>query len=368
MVCHAGRGPAALWEALVAGRPAGRDWSPDDGDAFFAAPVPDGYRPPATIPRNLVHFLDRPATIALDAALQAIEMAGLASGGDARRIGLADGLPYRAPGQAAVFVPYGHTIARALGVRGPVAVVAGAEASGMAAIATAAGLVAAGEADAVIAGAAQGLQRPLAEHLVAQGWSAGGPAHPFDREHSGTVPGEAAAYFVIESPVSARERGATPLARVAGHAITFDSTVEPLAFSAAPEIGRVQQLTLAAAGYLQQQVDLAVSTADGRPPVDFGEGYALRHTFGRHAHYVSLTTPAGTCGSTLAAAGPLALVAAIEALRRQHVFPIAGFATAEPDLDLAYVTTARPEKLGAALLTVAGVGGTNAAVLLTPHP
>jgi 3-oxoacyl-(acyl-carrier-protein) synthase len=364
VVSHAGRGVAAFWEALTAAREAGLHWSPDDGAPFFVAPVPESYRPPATIPRNLVHFLDRPATIALDAALQAVEMAGLASHGDARRVGLADGLPYRAPGQPAVFVPYGHTVARALGVRGPVAVLAGAEASGLAAIVAAARTVASGEADVVIAGAAQGIQRPLAEHFAAQGWAADAPARPFDRDHAGAVPGEAAAYLVIEAEAHARGRGAVALARVAGHALAFDSAVEPLEFSSAPEIGRVEQLALAAAGYLQQQVDLVVSSGDGRQPVDFGEGYALRHTFGRHAHYVSLATVAGTVGATLAASGVLSAVAAVEALRRQQVFPIAGFATAEVDLDLAYVTATRPEKLEAAMVTAAGVGGTNAALLL----
>ncbi len=366
VVTHRGSGPESAWAALTGAEPAGRDWTPDGADdRYFAAPIPDDYRSHPGIPRNLVHFMDRGSALALDAALQAIASAGLGAGsGDARRFAVADGLPYRAPGQATLFAPYGQLVGRALGVRGPVVTSGGAEASGMAAIAAAARLIANNDADIVIAGAAQALQPPLLEHLRAQGFSARGHARPFDAAHNGFVPAEGAAYLVIEAAAHAEERGASPIARIAGLGEVFDGTVEPLVISDAAEAGRAQQLALGNAGYLQNQVDLLVSCADGRPAVDFAEGYGVRRTFGRHAYFAGVTTVSGALGFTLGASGPLSVAMALQAMRRQEAFPIASFETAEKDLELAYVKAVQKEKLDCILVTSIGVGGTLVSVLL----
>lgn len=365
-VSTSGAGVDAFWASLAAGSRAGASWSPDDaGPTFFAAAVGDEYRPNRNIPRNLVHFLDRGSLLALDAALQALDSAGLGAGaGDSRRFAVADGLPYRAPGQPAIFVPYGHLVARALGVRGPAISLAGAEASGALAVAAAARIIARGDADVVVAGAGQGLQRPLLEHLTSQGAS-GAPARPFDAGHAGFVPAEGSAYLVIESEQHAAERGATVMARIAGIGEVFDSAAEPLALSDATEVGRTMQAALGDAGYLQNQVDLFVAGADGRLAYDFADGYGALRTFGRHAYFAGVTTIAGSAGQALGASGPLSLVAALEALRRQEVFPIAGFETPENDLELAYVKDARAERIDCVMVSAMGVGGTNVVFLLT---
>ena len=366
VVTRCGAGIDAAWAALSSAEPAGAQFRPGSGpEEFFAAPVPESYRPHPDIPRNLVHFLDSGSLIAIDAALQALRSAGLGAGaGDARRFAVADGLPYRAPGQPVMFVPYGHAVARVLGVRGPVSVSGGAESSGLAAIATAARLVAGNAADVVVAGAAQALQLPLLEHLHGAGFAASSPARPFDASHSGCVPAEGAAYVVVEAEGHARQRGASGFARIAGVGETFDATAEPLTSSDATEAGRAMQSALADAGYLQNQVDLLISCADGRPATDYAEGMGARRTFGRHAFYAGVSSVGGALGFALAASGPIALVAALEALRRQEVFPVAGLETPEQDLDLAFVRTAHPEKLDCVLLTSLGLGGANVALIL----
>lgn len=323
----------------------------------------DEFRPHPGIPRNVVHFLDQGSLLALDAALRALDAAGLGSGaGDARRFAVADGLPYRAPGQGAMFVPYGHLVARTLGIRGPVVSVAGAEASGMAAIVQAARIIARGDADVVIAGAAQALQRPLLEHL--QGLS-GERALPFDRAHAGMVAAEGAAYVIIEAEAHARERGAAVLARVAAAAEMFDPLAEPTAVADANEAGRLMQAILGAAGYLQNQVDLLVSCADGRPALDVADGFGALRTFGRHAYYADVTATAGSLGQLLAAGGPAAVAMAAEAMRRGQVWPIAGLETPVEGLELAFVREVKAAKLDCVLVTSLGTGGVGAGVLLT---
>ena len=327
--------------------------------------MPEDYRPHPGIPRNLTHFLDRASLIALDAALQAVDLAGLGAGaGDARRFAVADGLAFRAPGQATLFVPYGQLVARTLGVRGPVLSIAGAEASGLAAIAAAARLVASGAADVAVAGAAQGLQRPLLAHLRDQSAIAPEAGHPFDRAPDGCVPAEGAAYVVVEAAGHADERGAEPIAAIAGTGEIFDPGAEPLEPSGAPEAGRAIQAALGNAGYLQNQVDHVASCADGRPARDAAEGSGLMRTFGRHAYYASVTAPAGAIGQALAASGPLALVYALEAMRRGEVAPIAGLREPPEGAELSFLREAKAERLDCVLVTSLGLGGTNVSLLL----
>lgn len=364
-VGHWGSGLEPLWAALAEGRPAGRPWVPDDGGPErFAAPLPDEYRPHPDIPRSVRHALDRGSAMALDAALQAAAMAGLGPGsGDARRFALIDALPLRAPGQPAIYVPYGHTVARALGIRGPVESVAAGEAGSALAVARAARLVAEGVVDVAFAGGAQALQAQLLAHLAELGAS-DEPARPFDRRHRGFVPGEGAAFLVIEAAEHAAQRGVPAVAALTGACVTFDPGAEPLAFSEPAETGRAVQGALAAAGMLQGQVDLVVAGADGRIARDFTEGYAIRRVFGRHAHYATVTAPKGAIGNALAASAALAAVVALECIRRQAVPPIAGFEEPEPDLELSYARAVRPERTEAVVVTAFALGGTNAALIV----
>lgn len=359
----AARGGSA-WETLGEGQSLSGTFAPDDaGEPLRGVGFGEEFRPHPGIPRNVVHFLDRGSLLALDAALRALESAGLGAGaGDARRFGVADGLPYRAPGQGAMFVPYGHLVARVLGVRGPVVTVGGAEASGMAAVVAAARMVARGEADVVIAGAAQALQRPLLEHLQA---ASAEEARPFDREHAGMVPAEGAAYLVLEGEEHARARGARILAQVAGVAEIFDPTAEPTATADGHEAGRLVQAVLGSAGFLQNQVDVWFSCADGRPQVDVAEGIGAAQTFGRHAYYMDVTAPAGALGQLLAASGPAAVAAALEAMAAGEVPPVAGLTTPIEGVELAFVRERKRAKLDCVLVTSLGTGGLGAAVLLT---
>ncbi|MDZ7727792.1 MAG: beta-ketoacyl synthase N-terminal-like domain-containing protein [Dehalococcoidia bacterium] len=366
----AGSGVDPAWGALCEKRPAGRPYRLDDsGREFFAAALPDDYRAHPDIPRNLSHFLDRGGLIALDAALQAVAMADLGAGaGDSRRFALSDGQAYRAPGQPTLFVPYGQLVARALGTRGPVILSGGHNASGMAAIAAAVRLLRRGDADVVVCGAAQALQTNILEHAQGEGWCAPAAPRPLDREHAGTTPGEGAAYLVLETESHARERGVEPVAAIAGLGEIFDPGAEPLQVSEAPEAGRTMQAALGDSGYLQNQVDIVVSCADGRPDVDYADADGIRRTFGRHAYYAGVTTAAGSLGHTFAASGPVSLVVALEALRRQEAPPIAGFTEGEGEPPLAHITEQRQERLDCALVTSLGAGGTNVSFVLQRPP
>jgi 3-oxoacyl-(acyl-carrier-protein) synthase len=179
------------------------------------------------------------------------------------------------------------------------------------------------------------------------------------------VAAEGAAYVIIEAEAHARQRGAAVFARVAAAAETFDPGAEPTEVADANEAGRLMQAILGAAGYLQNQVDLLVSCADGRPAVDVADGFGALRTFGRHAYYADVTATAGALGQLLAASGPAAVAMATDAMRRGWVWPIAGLETPIEGLELAFVREAKAVKLDCVLVTSLGTGGVGAGVLLT---
>jgi 3-oxoacyl-(acyl-carrier-protein) synthase len=57
-------------------------------------------------------------------------------------------------------------------------------------------------------------------------------------------------------------------------------------------------------------------------------------------------------------------VLALESIRRQQVFPVAGFEQPEHDVELAYVRELRTERVDCVLVTSLGLGGVNVAAVL----
>src|SRR5947209_5349735 len=117
--------------------------------------------------------------------------------------------------------PVVHLVRDCLRVRGPVTVVAAACASGNVALAQAAAWVRLGWADAVLAGAADLILRPLAmacfnnmRVLSRRHDRPAAAARPFDRDRDGFVPGEGGAVFLLEPAAAARRRGARPYAEL----------------------------------------------------------------------------------------------------------------------------------------------------------
>ncbi len=359
-----GSGVDRAWEALLRGLPGGDPVAADG--AQFAARIPSAYRPHSSIPASAIGDMDAGALLAVESSLQALDEASLENPpGGSGRVAIADGLAFRAPGQGTLFVPYGEALARMLGVNGSVVELGGGEASGGAAVAAGMRLIESHAADAVIAGAAQVLQPSLIKHLRDQGQLTSGHSTPFDEANPGCVPGEGSAFFVLEAPDVAVTRGARVSAYLTGIGEAFDPAAEPLARASARSVGFALQSALAEAGIVQDQVDLVVICADGRPAVDRCESTALRRVFGKRAFdHPVVSTAAGSFGSTLAASGPLALSAAVEAMVHQEVFPVARGPGSRPEVGLAIATKAEPMRIDCAVVLVTGTGGSSNSFVL----
>ena len=173
--------------------------------------------------------------------------------------------------------------------------------AGMEAIASAVRHIAEGRTDVMIAGGAEAFTEPLFRIAVSRGWVSptdGGAesCRPFADDCNGTILGEGAAMFVLESEVHAVARGATILGRIAGVGMgTF----------AQQAIVRA----LANAGLKTDGIDLVFAAACGHPKHDREEAGAVVGVF--RGHKKPIVAIKSLIGETLGASGPLNLAGAL---------------------------------------------------------
>jgi 3-oxoacyl-[acyl-carrier-protein] synthase II len=203
--------------------------------------------------------------------------------------------------------------------------------------------------------------RKLASDKTADPASAG---RPFDRDATGIVPGEGAGVLVLETEASAAERGAKPLAELAGWADWFAA---PGADRAIPPTTdgpvRAMRKALRRAGLGADDVDFVVALGEGSTDIDGLEAAALSELLGSRASEVPIVTTTAHIGCTEAAVGPIGAALAIRILAEGEVpgslnlsNPIAGFAgpvhgaPKRVDARVGLVSTTTREGVNAALV------------------
>lgn len=385
---------SSTWEALLAGR---------SGIGEHALPAFDGSGLPPLIagtmaedPAGLLsptraRRLDRSQQAALVAAAEAWSDAGAPEvdpdrlavavgsgiGGVQTLLGqhdrlVADGLRHVSPRTVPMLMPNAAAAqlsieydARA-GAYTPVS----ACSSGAEAIAYAARLIRAGEADVVIAGGTEAAITPItvAGFLQARALThhTGDPAsasRPFAADRSGFVLAEGAALMVLESTAHARARGARIHATLAGAGIASDAH-----HITAPEPDGAGQISamrkaLVQAGLTAGDVDHVNAHATGTPVGDAAEARAIHALFGRAA----VTAPKASLGHLFGAAGAIEALVAVLSLEHGTVPPTRNLTEAaiDPALDLDVVTRARPTTRPAVLSNSFGFGGQNVSLVVT---
>lgn len=174
-------------------------------------------------------------------------------------------------------------ISIALDARGPSNSICQGEASGLLALIEAAGLIRRGAADIVVAGGT-GSQMALAA-MIYRGIASlsnrdGDPTQacrPFDKDRAGIVAGEGAGAIILESAEHAQSRGATPLARLAGWARSYQT---PNSEQYADAIRGNFESALHNAELSPQDVKLINANASGSIEGDRVEAEAINELFG----------------------------------------------------------------------------------------
>ncbi|QCB92299.1 beta-ketoacyl synthase N-terminal-like domain-containing protein [Cellulomonas shaoxiangyii] len=367
---HAGTSVAGLWAGMVAGDPA-------------PAPVTD---PHVDVPALLYGVAGVPTARRRTAQLlvRAADEALAAAGGRAalptpRRVGVVLGTAMgetgaherRREGRPDAADPgdlvYGVAAALAehVAARGPVVSVSNACAASAYAVVEAVDALAAGEVDAVLACGAESFSRVALGCFLRMGAVDATGCRPFARERAGTVFGEGAAVLVLERAEDAAARGATPLARVLGHARSCDADHPTAPAADGAQARRALVAALAAAGTNAASVAAVVPHGTGTAHNDLVESRMLADVLGARVRDVPLYSLKALLGHTGGAAGALATVAAVEILRRGAVPGNVPVGELDPDCPV-HLPVGAPTPLGpgVAVVNAYAFGGNNVSLVL----
>jgi 3-oxoacyl-[acyl-carrier-protein] synthase II len=340
-----GRGARALWDGLLHGRLAFgpvRSFSVAGWRTSVGAELPED----AGLPRGAFEYALAAAQEALsDARLDAAALGprlavalGTTAGEetrleDAMRAAALSGAPLpeeaiapHAPGRIAA------RLARAVGARGPVVMLATACAAGNSALAWAYEKLASGQADAALAGGADVFSPVLFAGFNRLLAVAPDRCRPFSLGRQGLIPGEGAGVLVVETEASAKARGAHVYAEVLGYGLSSDAHHATM-----PHVDGVSRAiagALAHGGLSAGDVDYVNAHGTGTPANDRTESAALSRVLGARATTVPVSSIKGNIGHAMGAATALEAVACCLALETGTLPPTASFAPGDPDCPL----------------------------------
>lgn len=258
----------------------------------------------------------------------------------------------------------------ALGLTGPAVTLSTACASGNHALAVARRWLRFGWADVVLAGAADLNCTPVTlaafGNLRALSRRNDDPARasrPFDRGRDGFVLGEGAALLVLERVDHARQRGATPYARLAGIGMTSDAFHMVAPCSEPTHAADAIRRALADAGACPDDVDYINAHGTATAAGDVAECMALRMALGEAANRVPVSSTKSMTGHLLTAAAAVEAVACLAAMRRGAVPPTVNLDDPDPACAVRHVPcVAEPHRVRLALSNAFGFGGSNSCV------
>ena len=189
-------------------------------------------------------------------------------------------------------------------------------------------------------------------------------SRPFDRDRDGFIMGEGAGIVVLEELETARRRGATIYAEIAGYGSSSDAyhlTGQPGDANGAV---RSMQMALRKAGVTPDQVDYINAHGTSTPINDPTETKAVKLTFGEHATRLAMSSTKSMTGHLLGAAGGLEAGITALAVKHQIAPPTINLDNPDTACDLDYVPhKGRPHRIRYALSNSFGFGGTNGALL-----
>ena len=392
-----GIGVSAYWEALVSGH-CGigliTRFDASDLPVQIAAEL-NGFDPADHMPKTLARTMDPFMQFAFVAAQQALEDSGLAIEPEADRIGIVmgtamDGVTTVAQTQAAYdaghrvgprFVPMtigniaAAQIAIARGIRGPSLTLNTACSAGGDAIMTAAMLLRAGEADAVLAVGGESILCPIvvsglsqAKALSRRNDDPETACRPFDAERDGFVIGEGGGALLIETEEHALARGAKIHAVLAGYANTSDAHHVTAPCPDGAGAARCMQLALKKASMQPSDIGYINAHGTSTPLGDKAETLAVKSVFGGRESAPPMSSTKSATGHLMGAGGLTEAIACIKAIQTGILPPTLHLSTPDPDCDLDYVpNAARPAKISAAMSNSLGFGGQNSSIIVSNY-
>lgn len=392
MITPHGRGVAAAWEAVCAGRSAIGPITRFDARRFpvtFAAEVADPG--PTPVPAAVADVLsDLKGRLAAAALAEALEMSGLPALGD--RAGVCIGSEAARPhledvavrlrdqtlpglDELARMAPDAPTrLAAAMaGATGPRATVSTACTSSSQAVGEGALRIRRGEVDAMIVGGVDVLVDPL----MVTGFSLLGAlstrnddptaaSRPFDAERDGFVLGEGAGMLVLETFAHAKARGAEILGEITG----FGCSCNAYRITDSPPDGRgasqSMSLALEDAGLAPEDIGYINAHGTSTAMNDASETRGIHRSFGAAAADIPVSSTKSMTGHLVAACGAVEAIFCLLAVREGLLPPTINLTTPDPECDLRHITPAALRSPARHAMTNAfGFGGSNGTLIVS---
>jgi 3-oxoacyl-[acyl-carrier-protein] synthase II len=131
---------------------------------------------------------------------------------------------------------------------------------------------------------------------------------------------------------------------------------------------RAMRQAVDAARAKPDEVDLVVAHGTGTPLNDASETRAIKRALGPRSRAVPVTAPKSMVGHMIGAAGALATLVGVLAIRDGRIPPTINLDTPDPECDLDYVPhRARRAAVRLALANAFGFGGQNCVVAVRAH-
>ena len=190
-------------------------------------------------------------------------------------------------------------------------------------------------------------------------------SRPFSRDRDGFVLGEGAWMFVMEREESARARGATIYAEVAGYGSTCDAHHRVRLDESGEEPARAMRIALEQAGLAPADVAYVNYHGSSTELNDRVETRAARLAFGPHAEKLAGSATKSMIGHPQGACGAAGLAATLVAFRDGILPPTINLDAPDPQCDLDYVPdVGRRTRVEAAVCNTIAFGSKNSALVL----
>src|ERR1700744_3327479 len=371
LLCGVGNTAQQVWEGLLAGKSGMAEITAYDLEGHsvrFAAEVKD-FDPHVFVEKKEARKMGRFIHFAMAAAQEAMEHSGLqVTPENADNVGvhigsgiggvdiiqrehtaLMNGGPRRI---SPFFIPAsivnlaaGHVSIR-YGAKGPNEATATACTTSAHSICDAFRIIQRGDADAMIAGGAEGAITPMGvggfAAMKALSTRNADPTHasrPFDRDRDGFVVGEGAGILILEELEFAKARGAHILAEIVGYGLSADTFYMTGMAPEGEACARSMRHALKVAGISPDQIDYLNAHAPSTPLGDALESQAIENLFGERAlkHELLVSSTKSMTGHLLGGAGGLEAGITILAMQKSVVPPTINLEEVDPACRLNYI-------------------------------
>ncbi|MFC1661939.1 beta-ketoacyl-ACP synthase II [Gemmatimonadota bacterium] len=353
-----------------------------------------GFDPLQYLDSKEVRRNDRVVQLAVAAAYEAMESAGLGDPGDregiqADRFGVIIGSgtggmvtleeqarvliekgPKRvSPFFVPMFIPdmASGMVSIRYGAMGPNYATVSACASSGHAVGDAFRILQRGDADVMLTGGTEAAITPLCiagfSSMRAMSTRNDDPAtasRPFDAGRDGFVIGEGAGALVLETLEHAQARGATILAELAGYGASADAFHITAPLPQGEGAQHAMRAALKDAGAQPSDVDYINAHGTSTPHNDVTETRAIKAVLGERAREIVVSSTKSMVGHLLGAAGAVEAIICAYVTRDGKIPPTINFSEADPDCDLDYAHNAMAQRpVNLALSNSFGFGGHN---------